>query len=130
MSRETVMDKDKTRGTLDECVAESYRLLEDAGYHPYYMYRQKDTGHGLENTGFALPGAECRYNVLIMEERLDTFAAGAGSVTRLVSLDEDKNVIKVDRVEDVKNVDEYIQRIEEMIERKKEAYSQSIKKLS
>ena len=115
---------------IDRMLLLSAERARGAGMLPYYLYRQRNIAGNLENTGFALPGAECRYNVLIMEERLDTFAAGAGSVTRLVSLDEDKNVIKVDRVEDVKNVDEYIQRIEEMIERKKEAYSQSIKKLS
>ena len=52
-----------------------------------------------------------------MEEKLDTFAAGAGSVTRLLSL-ENGEVVRVDRVENVKNVDEYINRLDEMLERK------------
>jgi oxygen-independent coproporphyrinogen-3 oxidase len=55
-----------------------------------------------------------------MEEKLDTFAAGAGAVTRLLSLDDEGEVTRVDRVENVKNVDEYINRIEEMISRKAE----------
>ena len=58
--------------------------------------------------------------MLIMEERLDTFAAGAGAVTRLLSLDAEGEVTRVDRVENVKNVEEYINRIEEMISRKNE----------
>ena len=52
-----------------------------------------------------------------MEEKLDTFAAGAGAVTRLMNI-EDGKVTRIDRVENVKNVDEYINRLDEMLERK------------
>ena len=52
-----------------------------------------------------------------MEEKLDVFAAGAGAVTRLLSTDNGE-VIRVDRAENVKNVEEYIARIDEMLERK------------
>ena len=52
-----------------------------------------------------------------MEERLDTFAAGAGAITRLLTT-ENGQVTRVDRVENVKNVEEYISRIDEMLERK------------
>jgi oxygen-independent coproporphyrinogen-3 oxidase len=55
-----------------------------------------------------------------MEERLDTFAAGAGAITRLLSLDENGDTMRVDRIENVRNVDEYISRIDEMLDRKAE----------
>ena len=54
---------------LDEAVKKAYELLENRGYLPYYMYRQKDTSHGLENVGFAKAGTECLYNVAMMSDR-------------------------------------------------------------
>ena len=49
-------------------------------------------------------------------------AAGAGTVTKLLRMDEQTGeILGVDRVEDVKNVDQYMGRIDEMIERKREA---------
>ena len=87
-----------------------------AGLEPYYLYRQKNIAGNLENVGYARKGLECIYNIFIMEERLDTFAAGAGGITRLLNI-EGGVTTRVDRVENVKNVDEYIARIDEMLER-------------
>ena len=84
---------------------------------PYYLYRQKNIAGNLENVGYAKEGLECLYNVFIMEEKMDIFAAGAGAVTRLLST-ENGEVVRVDRAENVKNVEEYISRIDEMLERK------------
>ena len=56
-----------------------------AGLEPYYLYRQKNIAGNLENVGYSKPGLECIYNILIMEESVDTFAAGAGAVTRLLT---------------------------------------------
>ena len=67
---------------LDEVLSRAYQMLECKGYKPYYMYRQKDTSHGLENVGFALPGTECVYNVAMMSDRRDVLAMGAGSVSK------------------------------------------------
>ena len=60
------------------------------------MYRQKNTVGNLENVGFALEGAEGRYNIYMMEEVHSIFAAGAGAVSKLVkysSADEEKSHI-------------------------------------
>lgn len=81
---------------------------------PYYLYRQKNIGGNLENVGYAKPGLECLYNILIMEEITDIIAAGAGASTKLVYPDEDR----VERVENCKSVDDYIHRFNEMIARK------------
>ena len=90
------------------------------GLTPYYLYRQKNISGNLENVGYAKK--PCLYNVLTIEERLDIMAAGAGSVTKLLRMDEQTGeILGVDRVEDVKNVDQYMGRIDEMIERKREA---------
>lgn len=62
--------------------------LKNAGYNPYYIYRQKNTVGNLENVGFAKRGTEGIYNVLMMEELHTIFAVGAGAVTKLVRTDE------------------------------------------
>ena len=119
MSRETVMDKDKTRGTLDECVAESYRLLEDAGYHPYYMYRQKDTGHGLENTGFAKGDTGNLYNVAMMSDCRDVLSFGAGGMSkRCFAQEGELYKHRVERCPTIKDALTYIERVDEMAEKK------------
>lgn len=81
---------------------------------PYYMYRQKNIGGNLENVGYAVHGAPCIYNVLIMEELTDIIAAGAGASTKLVFHRENR----VERIENCKSVDDYIARFQEMIARK------------
>ncbi len=68
-----------------KCVSYSRSRLNEAGYKPYYLYRQKNTVGNAENTGYTLPGKENLYNVLMMEEHSTVFACGAGSITKLVS---------------------------------------------
>lgn len=58
--------------------------LDDAGYRPYYLYRQKGTLQNLENVGWSLPGREGLYNIYTMEEVHTILAAGAGGATKLV----------------------------------------------
>lgn len=55
------------------------------GMHPYYLYRQKHIAGNLENVGFALPGAECRYNIGIMEERQSVIGLGAAASSKIVN---------------------------------------------
>ena len=87
----------------------------DLSMEPYYLYRQKNIGGNLENVGYAKPGRECLYNVLIMEELTDIIAAGAGESTKLVYHSENR----VERVENCKSVDDYIDRFDEMLNRKR-----------
>ena len=96
---------------VDECARE----LE---LYPYYLYRQKNIPGKLENIGYAAKGKECFYNILIMEEKMDILALGAGGSSKFVFHKENR----IERVENVKNVDEYISRIDEMIERKKKMF--------
>lgn len=55
------------------------------GLRPYYLYRQKHIAGNLENIGFARPGAECRYNIGIMEERQSVIGIGAGASSKVVN---------------------------------------------
>ena len=91
--------------------------LTSGGYVPYYMYRQSKSVGNLENTGWALPGKACEYNVFMMEEVQHVFGAGAGAVTRLVN--SDKSDIK--RIFNFKYPYEYIADFDKMIARKSEA---------
>ncbi len=68
-----------------KCVDYSQLVAENAGYHPYYLYRQKNTVGNLENVGFSLDQSDGLYNCLIMAEEHDIYACGAGAVTKLVS---------------------------------------------
>ena len=120
MSRDKVMDKEKTRDTLDECVAESYKLLMEAGYHPYYMYRQKDTGHGLENTGFAKGDTGSLYNVAMMSDARDVLSFGAGGMSkRCFEQDGPSSKHRVERCPTVKDALRYIRGSFEAAERKR-----------
>ncbi len=72
------------------CVSYAQQRLAEAGQMPYYLYRQKNTIGNAENTGYAVQGRECAYNVLMMEETNTVFACGASSITKLVSPDGSK----------------------------------------
>ena len=84
------------------------------GQEPYYLYRQKNMAGNFENVGYSLPGKACIYNILIMEEKQTIIACGAGTTTKVVFPSENR----LERVENVKDVEQYIARIDEMLERK------------
>ena len=81
---------------------------------PYYLYRQKNMSGNFENVGYAREGKEGIYNILIMEELQTIVALGAGSITKRVCQDG-----RIERCDNVKDVELYIGQIEEMIERKR-----------
>lgn len=90
----------------------------DRGMRPYYMYRQKYMAGNLENVGYALPGAECVYNVDMMEETHDIVALGAGAVSKRMFFDENRH----ERCPNPKNIEYYIQRTDDMIRAKYRFY--------
>ena len=105
----------KTEGRFDpasraaeESVDYSQSALTAAGYLPYYMYRQKNTVANLENVGYAKEGREGLYNVYMMEEVHSIFAAGAGSVTKLVSEPSPDGSVRIERVFEPKYPYEYL----------------------
>ena len=86
----------------------------DMDMAPYYLYRQKNMAGNFENVGYSKEGREGIYNILIMEEKQTIVALGAGSITKRVYPDG-----RIERCENVKDVAQYIERIGEMIERKR-----------
>ncbi len=90
------------------------RYCAEMGLSPYYMYRQKNMAGNFENVGYAKPGKAGLYNILMMEEKQTIVACGAGSVSKRVYPDG-----RIERCENVKDVASFIERIDEMIERKR-----------
>ena len=72
------------------------------------------TWPGTSRTWVTLPGKACIYNILIMEEMQTIVACGAGTTTKVVFPSENRR----ERCENVKEVEQYISRIDEMIQRK------------
>ena len=89
------------------------QICAENGLYPYYLYRQKNIAGNFENVGYAASGKEGLYNILIMEEVQSILALGAGASTKLVEKDG-----LIERIENVKDISNYIDRIEEMIRRK------------
>ena len=83
------------------------------GMEPYYMYRQKNMAGNLENIGYARRGCFGIYNIMIMEEKQTIMAAGSGASTKFVFDDG-----RIERAENVKDLKNYIERIDEMLMRK------------
>ena len=94
-------------------------VIEELNMEPYYMYRQQNMTGNLENIGYAKKGSECLYNIFIMEEIQSIIAFGAGSSTKCLF---DNG--RIERAENVKNVEQYIERVDEMIERKNKLLDQ------
>lgn len=105
---------DLTIENSGEIMDMTYQCASHMGLLPYYLYRQKNMAGNMENVGYARRGKESLYNILIMEQRQTIMALGAGSVTRLVSPESGE----AGRISNVKNVDIYIEQIDDIIERK------------
>ena len=87
---------------------------KDMDMVPYYLYRQKNMSGNFENVGYSKEDKYGIYNILIMEEKQTIVACGAGTITKRVYPDG-----RIERCDNVKDVGLYIEKIEEMIERKR-----------
>ncbi len=120
-------DADKISRTLSEMVRMSSDAASQMGMTPYYLYRQKNIAGNFENVGYAKVDKAGIYNILIMEEKQSIIAAGAGASTKIVLKEpipvpgsKKRKMTHLIRVENVKAIDAYIDRIDETIERKGE----------
>lgn len=92
----------------------SAEALPQAGYRPYYLYRQSRTVGNQENVGWAKVGYEGLYNVYIMDETHTILACGAGGVSKLKKPNSDY----LERIFNYKFPYEYNTGLEEMLARK------------
>lgn len=93
------------------------RYCSEMGLSPYYLYRQKNMAGNFENVGYAKPDKAGIYNILMMEEKQTIAACGAGSISKRVYSDG-----LIERCENVKEITQYIDRIDEMIDRKRRLF--------
>ena len=111
------------------------RELMNAGWNPYYLYRQKYMAGNLENVGYAKPGKACLYNIGNMEETASVLALGAGAISKWLFNQDESAVLsrydpeqlrfsniqlRIERAANVRNIEQYIARTDEMIQRKRE----------
>ncbi len=92
-------------------------LARSCGLSPYYLYRQKNMSGNFENIGYASEGHFGVYNIAIMEEVCDIAACGAGTISKRVFGND-----RIERCDNVKDVALYIDRIDEMIEKKEKLF--------
>lgn len=101
----------------DGAMEATMKAADEMHMKPYYLYRQKNMSGNFENVGYATEGKYGIYNILIMEEIQSIVAIGAGTVSKHVYADG-----RIERCDTVKDVDLYIEKIDEMIERKRKLY--------
>ena len=110
-----------TQEHMDLCAEYCHQM----GLSPYYRCRQKGMAGNMENVGYAKPGKAGVYNVLIMEERQTIVACGAGASTKRVWPQPNADgAHRIERCENVKDVGLYMKRIDEMIARKQQLFSE------
>ena len=115
-----------------EMIAMARARLTAGGWRPYYLYRQKYMAGNLENVGYAKPGRACLYNIGNMEETASVLALGAGAITKWL-YDREASVpeaevealrfanlqLRIERAPNVRNIEQYIARVDEMAARKR-----------
>ena len=89
-------------------------VCEDKGYKPYYMYRQKNIKGNSENIGYTKEGNESIYNMVIIEELETILACGLGASSKIITGEN-----KHEPVRNLKSLEEYSKRIDEIIIKKK-----------
>lgn len=97
-----------------EMLAYTQNILVQNEYIPYYMYRQSRMVGNLENVGWSKKGFESLYNVYVMDETHTILACGSGGVTKLKR----NNPDYLERIFNFKYPYEYIDRFDELIQRK------------
>ncbi len=103
-------------GVVREMLDHATKALAEAGYRPYYLYRQKHMAGNFENVGWTRPGLASIYNVRIMKEDQSIIAMGAGAMTKIYYPAENR----LERIPNVSNYEIYTERISDMIQRKRE----------
>lgn len=109
----------KYAAEVPKMVDYAQKTLVEAGYKPYYIYRQKHQMGGLENVGFFRDDNICIFNIDSMEDTSSVIALGAGAISKRVFNLENR----IEREPNCKFIEDYISRIDEMIEKKIKFFS-------
>ncbi|MBR2871804.1 MAG: coproporphyrinogen dehydrogenase HemZ [Clostridia bacterium] len=101
-------------GEVENMVEYSHKTLQNAGYSPYYLYRQKYMAGNLENTGYAKDGKVCVYNIDVMEEIAQNVSCGANAVTKRVF----NGGERIERIASPKDIQTYLNKSGDIIQNK------------
>ena len=104
----------KQSNITNSMTAKGFETLCNRGFEPYYLYRQKHMAGAGENIGYCKPEKAGLYNIRIMDEHQSILALGAGAISKRFYPEENR----LERIPNVSNVGHYINRLDEMIERK------------
>lgn len=104
----------KFKNDVPKMVDFAQKTLIENGYKPYYMYRQKHQVGGLENVGYFRDDHVCIFNIDSMEDTSSVVGIGAGAISKRVFNLENR----IERQPNCKFITDYIDRIDEMIEKK------------
>ena len=88
-------------------------------YREYGSHNCDYGRRGLENVGYAKPGAECVYNIDMMEETVSILSHGAGAMTKRVY----GAGARVERLPSPKDVPTWYQKQEKLFGEKKRLFS-------
>lgn len=102
----------------EKMLAYAGERLRREGFLPYYLYRQKHTSGNTENIGFCREDRISIYNIRIMEEHQSILALGAGGISKVWFPEQNR----LERVPNVSNYEIYIDRIDDMIDRKRKGF--------
>lgn len=103
-----------TAPMVEEMLAFASQALTEAGYHPYYLYRQKYMTGSFENVGWSKHGYDNLYNIYMMEELHSILSLGSGGVTKII------RGAQLTRLTNPKYPQEYIRDIQEICRKKRE----------
>ena len=84
MSQNRSRYKVADRETVEQMMKLGEEWNAKNGYEPYYLYRQKNILGNLENVGYAKPGEESIYNIIIMEEVQTIIGIGCGASSKFI----------------------------------------------
>lgn len=93
--------------------------LVNAGYKPYYLYRQKYMAGNLENVGYTKEGKACVYNIDVMEEISQNIACGANAISKRIY----NGGERIERIASPKDVITYLSKINQIKEQKIKLFS-------
>ncbi len=104
---------------VEKMVDYAHKTLNESGYQPYYLYRQKYMAGNLENVGYTKPDKACIYNVDAMEEISQTVACGANAISKRVYF----GGRRIERTASPKDVATYLQKLEQIKAEKLKLFS-------
>ena len=111
-------DKRLSGEQVEDMVNYARFALKDAGYSPYYLYRQKYMAGNLENVGYSKKGKECVYNINTMEEISSTVACGANAISKRYFSD----IERIERVASPKDIKTYLDKMPQILQEKSKLF--------